>query len=181
VSRVPLRQLAAMAALFACIGCEPAPVAPAVETSTAAPSQVLKEFELQDIRDGAKAMTLKATEGRLFDENQYAELERPNVTFFKEGGVVSSLLRAPSGKVYMKTHEIEAWGGVTVVTPDSSTLTTPTLRYDPDRRKIHTKDTVVLDKPDSVTEGEGLEADPGLKSVKIGRQRVRLKSAQGSK
>ena len=35
------------------------------------------------------------------------------IYFFKQGKE-SSRLRAPSGRVQMDTHEVEAWGGVTV-------------------------------------------------------------------
>jgi LPS export ABC transporter protein LptC len=75
----------------------------------------------------------------------------------------------------METHAVECWGGVTVVSADSSTLTTERLRYDPKRQKIYSSDPVRLEKPDSITEGIGIETDPELSVVKIGRQKVRLK------
>ena len=60
---------------------------------------------------------------------------------------------------------MEAWGGVTVVSSDSSTLTTERLRYDPKVRKIFSNDAVHLEKPDSITDGIGLETDPELQTV----------------
>ncbi len=121
-------------------------------------------------------MLLQSIEGRIFEEQHEAELTKPFVTFYSSGNV-SSVLRAPNGKVDMQTKEIEAWGGVTVVTPDSATLTTERLRYDPKRKKIISKESVRLEKPDSITEGAGLESDPELKVVKIGKQIVRFKTA----
>jgi LPS export ABC transporter protein LptC len=73
------------------------------------------------------------------------------------------------------THEVETWGGVTIVSTDSSTLTTERLRYDPKTQIIYSSVAVHLEKPDSVTDGVGLETDPGLKRVKIGHQKVRFK------
>lgn len=122
-------------------------------------------------------MELMAVEGRLFEDQQMAELELPAITFFKEGKE-SSLMRAPKGKVHMVTHAVEAWGGVFLVTADSTTLRTERLNYDPKTRLITSNDPVHLEKPDSVTDGEGLETDPELKNVKIKHQKVRLKSGK---
>jgi LPS export ABC transporter protein LptC len=135
---------------------------------------------MQDMREGIKSMTLQASEGRIYDPQHYADLDAPFVTFYK-AGKISSTMRAPTGKVFTETHVIEAWGGVTVITTDSTTLTTERLEYDPQKRKIFTKEAVRLDKPDSVTEGVGLEADPGLESVKISQQTVHVKKNKGTK
>lgn len=138
------------------------------------PSQVLKDFEMNDVRSRTKTMTLQSGEARIYDDQHVADVDHPIVLFYKQG-TVSSRLTAPIGRLQMETHEVETWGGVMVVTSDSSTLTTERLRYDPKKRKIFSKDPVRLEKPDSVTEGIGLETDPELKSVKIGHQKVRFK------
>jgi LPS export ABC transporter protein LptC len=159
-------------------GCQRSP-APASLAGAAPPkvaSQVLENFELQDIRGGVKTMSLKSKEARLFESEQTAEVQNPFLVFYQSGRI-SSEMRAPAGKVQMLTHEVEAWGGVTIVTPDSTTLTTDRLRYDPRKRLVWSDDKVRLEKPDSITEGEGLRTDPELKRVRIGRQRVRLKKA----
>ncbi len=155
-------------------GCEK-PIAPAASSPADPPAQVLKRFSMQDLQNGLKAMTVQSIEGRLFEETHRAELEAPIVSFYKQG-VFSSILKAPKGEVDTVSHVIEAWGGVTVVTADSATLTTERLRYNPERRKIFTDGPVRLEKPDSITEGKGLESDPELKSIKIGHQKVRFKS-----
>jgi len=62
-----------------------------------------------------------------------------------------------------------------VVSADSTTLTTERLRYDPKVRKIFSSDPVHLEKPDSITDGIGLETDPELRKVKIGHQTVHFK------
>ena len=120
-------------------------------------------------------MRLQSIEGKIFEQRHMAELQSPTVTFYKLGAV-SSVMTSPSGQVDMETHYIEAWGGVTVVTPDSSTLTTERLQYDPKIKKILSREAVHLEKPDSVTDGIGLEADPDLTVVKIGKQHVRFKN-----
>jgi LPS export ABC transporter protein LptC len=84
-------------------------------------------------------------------------------------------MTAPMGRIDTKTHAMEAWGGVALVTRDSATLTTERLHYDAQNRRIYTQARVRIERPDSSTDGTGLETDPELKRITIGRQRVRLK------
>ena len=161
-------------------GCKGQPSSDAVVGDGQAPAQVLTHFRMQDIRAGTKYVQVESEEGHLMEAPPIAKLNRPLVTFYKRGAV-SSTLKAPQGQVQMDTHEISAWGGVVVVTPDSSTLTTDRLRYDPQRRKLLSEDVIHLEKPDSVTEGQGLEAEPDLSRVKMGHEKVRLKNLHGPK
>jgi LPS export ABC transporter protein LptC len=137
-------------------------------------SQVLKDFQMQDIFNGAKNMVVQSVEGRLFEKAQRVDVDKPHVTFYKKGKP-SSVLDAPQGQVKIDTHEIKVWGGVVVVTRDSATLSTEALRYDPKTEHLISTHTVRLEKPDSVTVGTGLDADPDLSRVKIGRQTVYVK------
>jgi LPS export ABC transporter protein LptC len=156
-------------------GCRPSPPdANASRTAVETPTQVLKGFEMNDVRNSITTMTLQAPEARIYDALQVADVDQPILVFYKAGRV-SSRLTAPSGRVHTDTHEVETWGGVTVVSADSSTLTTDRLRYDPAKRKIFSNDAVRIVKTDSVTEGIGLETDPELHTVKIGRQKVHFK------
>ena len=131
----------------------------------------MQGFALTDMKNGIRNMTLHALEARLFEDIHKAELEKPDTTFFKLGKP-SSRLTAPQGRVDTETHHVEAWGGVTVTTVDSETLTTERLQYDPDHNKIYTELPVRLERPDSVTQGIGLESDPELQHVSIGKQTV---------
>ncbi len=162
------------AGLFLC-ACRPSsPEANAAPALADPPTQVLKGFEMNDMQNSLKAMTLVSPEARIYDSEQVADVDQPVLFFYKEGQL-SSRLVAPHGRVRTDTHEVETWGGVTIVSTDSSTLTTERLRYDPKTQMISSSDTVHLEKPDSVTEGIGLETDPGLQKVRIGRQKVRFK------
>ena len=143
------------------------------------PTQVLKGFEMNDVKNSVKTMTLQAPEARIYDTLQVADVDQPALVFYKSGRM-SSRLTAPSGRVHTDTHEVETWGGVTVVSADSSTLKTDRLRYDPKKEKIFSNDPVRLEKTDSITEGIGLETDPELHTVKIGRQKVRFKKRMAS-
>ena len=154
-------------------GCQES--APSVNVDTTkTPTQVLKDFEMNDVRNGVKTMTLVSIEGRMYESQNVADVDQPLIYFYKLGKE-SSRLKAPTGRVQMDTHDVEVWGGVSVVSADSSTLTTERLHYNPKTQKITSTDTVHLEKPDSITDGIGLETDPDLKSVKIGRQKVRFK------
>jgi len=158
-------------ALLAVAGCrrQPPPSLPAQP-----PAQVLDNFQLQEMENGRKSMTLDAVQGRLYDSDHHADLDSPFVTFYKNGAI-SSTMKAPVGRVDMETHAIEAWNGVTVVTSDSATLTTERLSYDPKKKKIFSNTHVHLERPNSVTDGESLVADPGLTSVIISHQRVKMR------
>jgi LPS export ABC transporter protein LptC len=90
-------------------------------------------------------------------------------------GKPSSRLVAPKGRVDTDTHHVEAWGGVTITTVDSETLTTERLQYDPDKNKIYTDLPIHLERPDSSTDGIGLESDPELQNVVIGKEKVKFK------
>ena len=138
------------------------------------PSQVLQGFEIQDIKNGMKSMSLRADEGKFYDDEQSADLDKPVVTFFKNGKA-SSVMTAPLGRVNTETKAIEGWGGVKVVTTDGVTLTTERLVYDPSVQQIISTTTVRLEKPDSVTVGQGLRSDPEMKRVKISKQKVQMK------
>jgi LPS export ABC transporter protein LptC len=152
---------------------------PAVSNETPTPTQTMDHFTLQDLRNGQKAMKLDAIQARLFETENYAEVEQPLVVFY-QAGAESSTMKAPKGKVNLLTHEMEAWGGVTLVTSDSATLTTERMRYDPKVRKVFSNDPVHLVRSDSVTDGQGLESDPELRVVKIKRQTVQLKQHAGN-
>lgn len=155
-------------------GCQKEPFSPIDADGLNASSQVLRRFQMQDIQDGVKTMTVDGAEGRLIDAQQATAVTQPVVTFFK-AGKLSSVMNAPQGRVLMETHEVQAWGGVTVVSADSSTLTTDRLRYEPVKKLLLSDDDVRLEKPDSITDGHGLEATPDLARVKIGHEKVRLK------
>lgn len=137
-------------------------------------SQTMSGFSLVDMQNGVRSMSLKSTVARLFEDQNRAELENPDAIFYK-AGKVSSRLTAPQGQVNTLTHEVDAWGGVHVVTVDSDTLTTEKLRYDSVKRLISTDLPVRLERPDSITEGVGLRSDPELQKVWIGKQKVRFK------
>lgn len=162
-----------LVALLGLTGCQDSAPGTNADT-TKTPTQVLKDFEMNDVRNGVKSMTLLSVEGRIYESQNVADVDQPLMYFYKEGKE-SSRLKAPMGRVQTDTHEVEAWGGVTVISADSSTLTTERLRYDPKTQKITSTDTVHLEKPDSITDGIGLETDPDLKMVKIGKQKVRFK------
>src|ERR1700741_5422918 len=60
-------------------------------------SQVLKDFQMQDILEGAKNMVVEAPEGRILETKHVAEVDKPRVTFYKKGST-ASVLTAPQGQ-----------------------------------------------------------------------------------
>ena len=159
--------------LIIAVGCQKAPNPAPNGTPPAVASQIMENFDMIDTQNGQRNMTLHAAQAELFEEKHLAQLEKPDVVFLKQGKP-SSRLVAPKGKVDTESHQMEAWGGVTVTTVDSDTLTTERLQYDPKRNLIHTELPVHLVRPDSVTDGIGLESDPGLQRIQIGHEKVRI-------
>jgi LPS export ABC transporter protein LptC len=157
------------------IGCRKAssPIRIAVD-ATGEISQVLRQFQMQDIVNGNKNLVVESPEGRVSEKQHIASVDKPRITFFKNGDLASTLM-APQGKVMMDTHEVLVWGGVTVVSQDSSTLKTDKLRYDPKTQHLLSDDPVRLEKSDSITVGTGLDATPDLSRVKIGHEKVYVK------
>ncbi len=141
-----------------------------------APTQILANFQLQDIQNGTKVMTLNSVEGRIYEQEHRTDLEKPVVVFYKANKIASTLT-APKGQIQMETHDMSAWGGVTVVSQDSSTLTTERLRYDAKLQKMLSEDPVHLEKPDSITDGIGMTATPDLRNINIGHEKVVMKNA----
>jgi len=167
-----------LGAMMGLSGCEQTPPETHADTSgVRKPTQILKDFEMNDVKDGSKTMTLISIEGRIYEDQNVADVDKPLIHFFKLGKE-SSRLKAPEGRVKMDTHEVETWGGVTVVSADSTTLTTERLRYEPKTQEITSTNTVHLEKPDSITDGIGLVTDPDLKKVKIGHEKVTMKKGK---
>ncbi len=164
-----------LASVVVLAGCrraaQEATAAPVVQTN---PTQILKNFEMNDMQNSVKTMTLRSIEARIYEDQKYADVDQPILDFYKNGRP-SSRMTAPSGKMFMETHAVEAWGGVRVVSADSSTLTTERMRYDPKTRKILSDDPVHIEKPDSITDGIGLVTDPELTNTRIKKQKVRFK------
>lgn len=156
------------------LACQRAPSADSVAGHVADDAQILSHFKMQDIQAGTQNVVLEADEGRMYDKPPVTRLVKPVVTFYKNR-VMASTLKAPEGQILMNTHEIQAWGGVSVVTADSSTLTTDRMRYEPNKRRLFSDDPVRLEKPDSLTVGKGLEAEVDLSDVKIGHEKVIFK------
>ncbi len=164
-------------------GCRPSSTAPenstnphaqALSSTEATPTQWIEKFNLQDIRNGLKSMSLVAETAQVYETEHYADVAMPFVTFYSldASNKETSHLRAPQGRVDLTTHAMESWGGVTVVTSDSTTLKTERLRYDPAIRKIVSDSPVELLRPGAVTRGVGLESDPELKRVIIRKQKA---------
>lgn len=138
------------------------------------PTQILKSFEMNDLKKGVKSMTLKSIEARMFEAEKIAHVDQPHLDFY-QNGKPSSALTAKSGTIHLETHAVEVWGQVRVKSTDSTELRTEKLRYDPATRKILSDEPVQFEKPDSITDGVGFETDPELSHTKIRHQKVRFK------
>ena len=73
-------------ALLGLAACQPAAV-PGADAAAAsgAPTDVLKDFEMNDVKSGVKSMTLISVEGRIYEPKHYADVDKPFLYFYKEG------------------------------------------------------------------------------------------------
>ena len=52
---------------------------------TTNPTEILKDFEMNDTKNGIKTMTLISTEARIYEAQHYADVDQPLLYFYKAG------------------------------------------------------------------------------------------------
>lgn len=96
--------------------------------------------------------------------------------YFPEKGEPSRM-RAHAVRYRVSGRWLEARGRVRVES-EGTVLESETLQYDAERRKIFTRDFVTITRGDNVMTGQGLEADPDLKSLQMVRPHIRLEDPE---
>ena len=104
----------------------------------------------------------------VFENTRYTLLDEDvRIDFFNEEQQHTSTLTAQRGKVNDVTHDLEAFGGVVVVSDSGTTLKTQELYWDNARQLIHTPNYVQITSPTEQIQGRGLESDQSLKNYRI--------------
>jgi LPS export ABC transporter protein LptC len=137
--------------------------------SRARADQEIEGFTLTQTREGTKLWVLRADNALVFERADQIELTDLRIDFFKETGEVRSTLTADKGFLSRRTNDMEVRGDVIVYAADGTILTTETLSWNERTGKVETEDPVRVTKDSDVMTGEGVEADPDLKNIRVKR------------
>ena len=166
------RLTAALAALLA------AACAKEVPTPPEGASQTMVEFTMTQTTKGARIWSLAAPRARVTLEGA-AVLEKPEVKFFR-AGKHSSTARSRQASVHGDGKDVALVGDVVIIAPrDKTTLRTQRLDYDTKAERFKTDEAVVVERPDAVLRGRGLEADATLTDITIYHQETKIRQAPG--
>lgn len=121
---------------------------------------------MEESVSGSKLYRIYAQKALLYEDKGEIEVIEPRVYFFTNWQI-TSYLTAREGKVFTKTSDLVAKGGVMVATEDSIYLFTDSLVWNNSAQKIETDAPILIKSPRAVIEGEGLVSDAGLAKIII--------------
>jgi LPS export ABC transporter protein LptC len=129
--------------------------------------QEIDGFTLTQTRDGQRVWSLKADNALVYEDADRIELTDLRVDYFDDEGSTRSTLTADEGTLEQRTNNMEAVGNVVVYAEDGTVLTTDRLTWNERTGKIETDSRFRVTKSRDVMTGEGLEADPDLKNIRV--------------
>ncbi|MBI3013424.1 MAG: LPS export ABC transporter periplasmic protein LptC [Elusimicrobia bacterium] len=155
---------------------------------TEKPDQWIEKFTITETASGVPVWILNSENAQIFNKKRKAILDQIAIQFMnsstaqknqsltevKKNLTQAARLTAPNGEVNLDTHDLTAWGGVTVRSEDGTTLFTEQLLYSTPQQKIKTESPIKIVRRDSILIGEGLEASPDLSTIKIFRHQAAL-------
>lgn len=137
-------------------------------------SQTMIEFTMTQTAKGSRIWTLDAPRARVTLEGA-ALLEKPEIKFYRAGKHASTA-RSLQASVRGDGKDVALVGQVVIIAPrDKTTLRTERLDYDSKAERFKTDDAVVVERPDAVLRGRGLEADAALTDITIYRQETTIR------
>jgi LPS export ABC transporter protein LptC len=156
--------------LLALIGCEEK-IKPSVMSDVQiSASQESWNSTVTFTESGKVKAVLKAGHIAMYASQQQTLLdEGVQVDFFDQQERHTSVLRSKRGKVDDKTHDMEAYEQVVVVSDSGTVVETDTLLWTNSTRKVHSNDYVKITSPDESLQGFGFESDQTLKNYTIFR------------
>ena len=132
--------------------------------------QVMEGLTLSQSEKGAPSWTLKSPLAVLREDSKRATLEKPAMEFYR-GGKAVSRVTALGGEVDTATHDVRLSSSVVLDSfDDKSKLTTTELLYSADKKKFTTKADILVQRPEGVLRGRGMEATPDLTEIRIFNQ-----------
>lgn len=131
------------------------------------PDQVLERSSITFTSAGKRTAVVYADRISKYLKEEKEILQGVKAQFYDQEGKISSTLTSQEGTVREGRNEVEAKGGVVVVTSEGVRLETPLLRWNSLTNQVYTDSLVKISREGDVVTGLGMEADPELKQVRI--------------
>lgn len=123
---------------------------------------------------GSRIWTLSAPTARVTMEGT-ALLASPEIRFFRDGRHASTA-RSKTATVRGDGKDVSLIGDVVIIAiRDKTTLKTVRLDYSAGTERFRTDEDVVVERPDAVLRGKGLEADAALTDITIYKQETKIR------
>lgn len=140
-------------------------------------SQRMEGLTLSQSEKGEPSWTLKSRLAILREDSKTATLTEPVMEFYKKGKAVSRVT-ALTGEVATESHDVKLSSAVALDSfEEKSHLTTTELFYNSVRGRFTTTADILVQRPEGVLRGKGLEAKPDLSEIRIFDQRSVLSGA----
>jgi LPS export ABC transporter protein LptC len=123
----------------------------------------LEEIHYVETKGDKKEWELRAKSGQHFRQDDYTTLQDLTVTFYAEEGRIVTLTGNEGSMKGRK--EIEVRGDVVITSSDGYRVTTDSLRYEEEKRRISTEDPIRLEGEGFLVKGVGVVVD--LKTQKL--------------
>jgi LPS export ABC transporter protein LptC len=159
-----------LAAGLACGREEVAPRRPLTTQAGAperAPDQIIENGTHVVTREGVKRAVLQARQIEFYNAEAKVEADTMEMTFFDARGLEESRLTARYGEIDQRTEDVMARGDVMVVASDGTRISGEELRYDSAADRITSDLPVTIVREGNRIQGDGVEADPALTSIRI--------------
>lgn len=141
-------------------------------------SQTMHDFAMTQTAKGARIWALEAPRA-VVELDGSASLESPEIRFFRDGRHASTA-RSRRAVVRGDGKDVALLGDVVITAiRDKTTLRTSRLDYSAETERFRTDEAVVVERPDAVLRGRGLEADAALTDITIYRQRTTIRAQPG--
>ena len=131
----------------------------------------MEGLTLSQSEKGQPSWTLKSRRAILREDSKTATLTEPMMEFYTLGKAVSRVT-ALSGEVETESNNVRLSSAVVLDSfEDKSHLTTTELLYNSARGRFTTTADILVQRPEGVLRGKGLEAKPDLSEIRIFDQR----------
>ena len=116
---------------------------------------------------GVRRANVRADTMLTYDDNTREELRQIRAVFYTPEGEQDAVLTALTGMHNSRLGTMEARGNVIVVSNKGQTLTSPHLRYDPNRNEISSDSAFTLTEGERITKGIGFVSNPDMTNMRI--------------
>ena len=159
------------ALLFGALACNQTTPPPVATAGTAADSadQFMVGMYVNVVEGGIKRAKILADTAYFFDDNTRLRMHGVSGEFYTSTGAPDGRMTGKLAHYNLRNQHLEAFGDVVVVSVDGTRLNTPHLVYDQAQNEIHGDSAFTMTDPERTVEGIGFVSDPGLTSIRIGR------------